>query len=309
MLNVFFGTATLSSALRLSTPLILSSVGGCYCDRAGTFNIALESFMLTSAFFAAYGAYLTANPYVGILMGILAGILCGAIFGLFVFNFGSSGIVVSIAMNLGSWGLTTLMMLSVFKTRGSFMHERLVSLPTINVPILNRIPYIKDIFNNQNILVYFALLSVVLLWVIMYKTAFGLRLRGVGINARAAQTTGTDIKKYRWYSVLITGAFCGVAGAVLPLGGTSIFSENMTAGRGFLAVAAILVGRGNPLLAALSCLLFAYTDALSLGLQNVGIPSQIVLTLPYIATIIVLALISIKGILHRKKHAPGLHNN
>ncbi len=301
MLNVLFGTATLASTLRLSTPLILGTVGGCYCDRGGVFNIALESFMLTAAFFAAYGTYLTANPYIGVLCGILAGLVCGGIFGLFVFHLGSSGIVVSIALNLGAWGFTTLMMLSVFKTRGSFMDPRLVSLPTFDIPVLNRIPYLRDIFNNQNILVYVALLSIVVMWIIMYKTAFGLRLRGVGMNPKAAQTAGTNILKYRWISLLITGAFCGLAGAVLPLGGTSIFSENMTAGRGFLVVAAILVGRGNPLMSALSCLLFAYTDALSLGLQNIGIPSQIVLTLPYVATILVLLMIGLKNLMAKKK--------
>lgn len=294
MLSILFGTSTLASALRLSTPLMLSSVGGSFCDKSGVFNIALESYMLTAAFFSALGAYLTADPYIGVLAGILAGLACGAIFGLFVLHLNSNSIVISIAMNLGAWGLTTLMMISVFKTRGSFMHPRLVSLPTFDIPVLNKIPYLRDIFNNQNILVYFTILAVIVMWVIMYRTAFGLRLRGVGINLRAAQTTGTNILKYQWASILITGAFCGMAGAVLPLGGTSIFSENMTAGRGFLAVAAILVGRGNPLLAALSCLLFAYTDALSLGLQNVGIPSQIVLTLPYVSTILVLIIIGVR---------------
>lgn len=302
MLNVFLGTTTFASTLRLATPLSLAAVGGCFCDRAGVFNIALESFMLTSAFFATLGTYQTGNAYVGVLTGILAGLICALIFGFFVLELQSDGIVVSIAMNLGAWGVTTLLMISIFKTRGSFMDERLVSLPALDIPLLNQIPYVRDVLNHQNVLVYISLIAVIVMWAVMYKTPFGLHLRGTGINSAAAQTAGIHTKKTRWISLFITGGFCGLAGAVLPLGGTSIFSENMTAGRGFLAVAALLVGKGNPLLAGLSCLLFAYTDALSLSLQNVGIPSQIVLTLPYVATVVVLIVSSAKAVAQKKRN-------
>jgi simple sugar transport system permease protein len=247
---------------------------------------------------------MTANPVYGVLAGIMAGLLCGVLFGLFVFEFNSSGIVVSIALNLGAWGFTTLMMIAIFGKRGSFTHENIISLPRVSIPIVRNIPYIREIFDRHNILVYLALLLSVAFWFIMYKTVFGLRLRGVGINSRAAQTTGTHLNRYRWYAVLITGALSGIAGSVLPLGGTSIFSENMTAGRGYLAVAAILIGQGNPILVTLSSLLFAYTEALSLGLQNIGIPSQLVLTLPYVATLVILGLNGLKKVIidERRTH-------
>lgn len=301
MLETFFEATTMASALRLATPLIFAAIGGCFCDRAGVFNIALESFMLCSAFFAALGTYFTINPYVGVLYGILAGLVCAAIFGLFVFYLGSSGIVVSIAMNLSAWGLTTLLMLFFWGSRGSFTDERLVSLPTIHFAWLEKIPYFGTIFDRQNLLVYLALVMMVMMWFVMYKTPFGLRLRGVGMNMHAAQTIGIGTLKYRWIATLITGAFCGIGGAVLPIGGTSIFSENMTAGRGFLAVAALLVAKGNPLFSGLFCLLFAYTDAVSLGLQNIGIPSQLVETLPYVTTILVLVVTGINQKLSDKR--------
>lgn len=301
MLNTLLGTVTLAATLRLATPLIFAAVGGCFGNRAGVFNIALESFMLTSAFFATYGTWLTANPYVGVLFGILAGVLCAALFGLFVFHLESDGMVVSIAMNLGAWGLTTMMMVALFGVRGSFMDERLVSLPALHFSILEPLGKVNGVLNDQNMLVYLAFVAVAVMWVVMYQTPFGLRLRGVGINARAAQTSGVNILAYKWVSTIITGVFCGIAGAVLPIGGTSVFAENMTAGRGFLAVAAILVGQGNPLLAAASCLLFAYASALSVGIQNLGIPSQLVETLPYVATILVLLIYGARNLKHVSK--------
>ncbi len=300
MLETFLGSTTMASALHLAIPLIFAAVGGCFSDRAGVFNIALESFMLCAAFFAALGTYFTVNPYIGVLCGVLAGLVCSLIFGVFVFHLGSSGIVVSIAMNLSAWGLTTLLMISFWGTRGSFVDDRLVSLPALKISWLEKIPYVGVLFSGQNILAYLALVMMFLMWFVMYKTQFGLRLRGVGMNEHAAQTIGLNTLKYRWIATLITGAFCGIGGAVLPIGGTSIFSENMTAGRGFLAVAALLVAVGNPLRAGLFCLLFAYTDAVSLGLQNIGIPSQLVETLPYVTTIVVLVATGIKQTVRRR---------
>lgn len=294
LVDVFFNNTTLASALRLSIPLIFAAIGSCFSDRAGVFNIALECFMLCAAFFAALGTWFTVNPYIGILCGIAASLICSIIFGFFVFHLKSSGIVVSIALNLSAWGLTTLLMMYFWGCRGSYIDERLVSLPTIRTDWISKLPFIGKIFYGQNILVFLGVFLIFIMWFIMYKTTFGLRLRGVGLNATASQTIGVSVKRYRWYATIITGIFCGLGGAVLPLGGTSIFSENMTAGRGFLAVAAVMVGKGNPLLTGIFCLLFAYTDAISLQLQNIGIPSQLVETFPYVTTVLVLVLSGIK---------------
>lgn len=295
MFSIIMGTITMAAALRLAVPLILSSVGGCFGDRTGIFNIALESFMLCAAFFATLGTYYTGNPYVGVACGILAGLGCSVIFGVLVFYMGSSGMVVSIAMNLGMDAFTSFLLLNIFGKRGSFMDPKLVSLPVIRLPLIEKIPYIGEILSGHNLVVYFSLLAVAGTWTAMYKTPFGLRLRSVGINEKAAQTTGTDIIRYKWYSVLLTGLFTGIAGAILPLGGTSVFTENMSAGRGFLAVAAIMIAKGNPALAALYSFLFAYAEALAASMQNFGIPSQIVLALPYFMTIAILLISGIRA--------------
>ncbi len=244
--------------------------------------------MLCAAFFATLGTYYAGSPYVGVLCGIAAGLFCAVLFGVFVFHLGSSGMVVSIAMNLGMDAFTSFLLLHLFGKRGSFMDPRLVSLPVIRLPFVHQIPYVGEVLGRHNIIVYLTLFAVIGTWIAMYKTPFGLRLRSVGINEKAAQTTGTNVLRYKWYSVLITGFFVGAAGAVLPLGGTSVFTENMSAGRGFLAVAAIMIARGNPVLAALFSFMFAYAQALAASMQNFGIPSQIVLALPYVLTIVVL---------------------
>ena len=288
MLFILFGSITMAAALRMAVPLILSSIGGCFGDRTGIFNIALESFMLCAAFFATLGTYYAGSPYVGVLCGIAAGLFCAVLFGVFVFHLGSSGMVVSIAMNLGMDAFTSFLLLHLFGKRGSFLDPRLVSLPVIRLPFVHQIPYVGEVLGRHNIIVYLTLFAVIGTWIAMYKTPFGLRLRSVGINEKAAQTTGTNVLRYKWYSVLITGFFVGAAGAVLPLGGTSVFTENMSAGRGFLAVAAIMIARGNPVLAALFSFMFAYAQALAASMQNFGIPSQIVLALPYVLTIVVL---------------------
>ena len=201
----------------------------------------------------------------------------------------------SIAMNLGMDAFTSFLLLNLFGKRGSFMDPRLVSLPVIKLPLISRIPYVGEVLGAHNIVVYLTLLAVAGTWIAMYKTPFGLRLRSVGINEKAAQTTGTNVLRYKWYSVLITGFFVGIAGAILPLGGTSIFTENMSAGRGFLAVAAIMIAKGNPVMAAVYSFMFAYAQALAASMQNFGIPSQIVLALPYFMTIAVLVVSGIRS--------------
>ena len=304
MLFILFGSITMAAALRMAVPLILSSIGGCFGDRTGIFNIALESFMLCAAFFATLGTYYAGSPYVGVLCGIAAGLFCAVLFGVFVFHLGSSGMVVSIAMNLGMDAFTSFLLLHLFGKRGSFMDPRLVSLPVIRLPFVHQIPYVGEVLGRHNIIVYLTLFAVIGTWIAMYKTPFGLRLRSVGINEKAAQTTGTNVLRYKWYSVLITGFFVGAAGAVLPLGGTSVFTENMSAGRGFLAVAAIMIARGNPVLAALFSFMFAYAQALAASMQNFGIPSQIVLALPYVLTIVVLLA---SGISARRRGSSFAH--
>ena len=293
MLRYLFSVSTWAATLRLSAPLGLAAMGSVFGHKARIFNIGLESYVLTSAFFATWGSYLFENAFMGLLFGILAGIAMSAIFGVFVLHLNADPIVVGIAMNLSSWGLTSLLLLNIFHIRGSIMDPRIKSFSTINLPFLNHIPIVNEIFNNQNILVYMTLIVVIISQIVMYRTPFGLRIRGVGINGNAMEAAGVSVIKYKWASLVITGILVGAGGAFLPLSGISMFTENMSAGKGFLAVTAARIGNGDPLKAFFACFIFAFADALSVGLQNFNIPSHLVLMTPYVITIVVMCITNI----------------
>lgn len=290
MLKILLSVSTLAATVRLSAPLALATMGSVFGHKAKIFNIGLESYILTSAFFATLGSYLFENPFMGLVYGIIAGIIMSAIFGIFVLHLKSDPIVVGIAMNLSSWGLTSLLLFNIFNIRGSIMDPRIKSFETLHIPFLDNIPFIGDILNNHNSLVYIAFITVIISQIVMYKTPFGLRLRGVGISEKAVQTNGVSVTKYKWASLIITGILAGMAGACLPLSGISMFTENMSAGKGFLAVSAARIGKGDPVKSFLACFIFAFADAIAIGLQSFNIPSQLVLMTPYIVTIVVMCL-------------------
>jgi len=180
MWKILLSTSTLAATVRLSAPLALATMGSVFGHKAKIFNIGLESYVLTSAFFATLGSYLFVNPFMGLLFGIISGVIMSAIFGAFVLHLKADPIVVGIAMNLSAWGLTSLLLFNIFHIRGSIMDPRIKSFSSINIPLLDRIPLIGKILNNHNILVYMAFAVVIISQIVMYKTPFGLRLREIG---------------------------------------------------------------------------------------------------------------------------------
>ena len=291
-MSIFFSLSTLASMVRLTAPLAFATMGACFGHKAKIFNIGMESYVLISAFFSTLGSYLFKNPWMGLLFGIISGILTSAVFGTFVLHFKGDPFVVGIAMNLGASSLTSLLLLMIFKTRGSFSSPDIVGFSRVNIPFLENIPVLNQIFNNHYSIVYLAFIVVIFSQILMYKTPFGLRLRGVGINEKASESVGVSVIKYKWYSLILTGIFTGMAGACLPLCGLSMFTENMSAGKGFLAVSAARIGVGDPLKSLIACIIFSYVDALSVSLNSINIPSQIVLMAPYVVTVIVMCFTS-----------------
>lgn len=298
MLELFAGGLVLASTLRLMTPILFVAMGGAFGHKASVLNIGLESFMAFSAFFSMYGSYLFESAWMGLLFGIVSATLASCVFAVFVLHFQSNAVVVGIALNLAGWGATTFLLDALLHTRGVFIDPRIQSFAPIDLPIIKDIPYIGEIISGQNILVYLSLILMVVCYIVMYKTPFGLRLRGVGIKAVAAQTVGINAVKYKWIAILISGVFSGLGGAYLTIGGSSMFTENISAGKGFLALAAIMVGNGHPIKTALACLVFGYTQALSVTLQSMGLPSQIVISVPYLITI---AIMFVSAIIMRMK--------
>lgn len=294
ILAMCISPVTFGAALRLSCPLIIGSTGGCFNEKTSTGNIAYECFMLVGAFFGAYGSYLSGSPFIGTLTAIAAGLVLAIIYGVLCYHLNCNAMIVSIAYNNAAWALTTLLLVIVWKTRGQFNSPLIVSYPTVNIEFIKNNAILNTLFNNNIAMVYIAYVYALIGWIVMYKTPFGLRLRGVGINPTASQTAGVNVRLYRWICLLIMGASMGAAGSYMPLCGMSLFSENMTAGRGFLCLTSILVGKGNPLKTMLIALLFGYSNAMALVFTSYDAPSQLLNMIPYIMVMIVLLVNSIR---------------
>lgn len=285
---------TFASALRLSCPLIIGSMGGCFNEKTSTGNLAYECFMLTGCFFGAWGAFVTGSPVLGSLIAILSGLALGSIYGLLVYHLNCNAMIVSVAYNNGAWAMTTLLMVITWGVRGNYTDPAIVSYKTVNIEFFKQFSVLDMLFNNSIGMVYLAFVIAAVAIIVMYKTPFGLRLRGVGINPTAAQSAGINVRKYRWICLLIMGAMMGLAGSYMPLSGSSMFTERMTDGRGFLCLTAILVGRADPFRTMLLAMLFGYSSALTLVLSSYGLPSQILSMLPYLMVMAVLLITGIK---------------
>lgn len=301
MIEILSSSSTMAAALRLATPIMLAALGGAFTYHANVFNIALEGFMLISAFFTVWGAILFGSPWIGLLIGTTSAILAALLFGLLVLKFKADNIVVGLALNLGLLGLTTWLLEAIFGVRGVIMVES-GGFPTLKIPLIDQIPYLGDVISNQNLLVYLTLAIAIFGEYFIYHNVFGIRLRAVGEYPQAAESVGIGVTRYRLYSILLSGMFSGFAGAFLTLSGASMFSENMTAGKGFIALAAVFFSQGRPSLIILAGILFGYTEATSIALQQYGVPPQLMLTMPYLITVIALTAISILQLRRRKKY-------
>jgi len=269
--------ALISSTIRLATPLILAALGGLFSERSGVINIALEGMMLAGAFTAAAVTYAAGNPYVGLLAGVAAGTLIGAIHALACIRYQADQVVTGTAINILMIGMPAFLSGAFFLSSGS----------TPQIPKENLIPWIPIVI---------AFLLVPATWYVLYNTPFGLRLRSVGENPEAADAAGVKVARMRYAGVLLSGALAGIGGAYLSIGQSSLFTRNMTSGRGFIALAALIFGKWRPVQTMLACLLFGLTEAISIQMQGVvklpsgdDIPVQFIQMVPYILTIVVLA--------------------
>jgi simple sugar transport system permease protein len=294
-MDELFTIATLAAGFRMASPLILAGLGGMVSLQTGDLNIALEGFMIIGAFFAILGSFLFQSALAGVLIAVLAAVLYSALFGLFVIRLKGDVFAVGIAMNILAGGLTVFLLRLAFGVRGSFSSPQIQALPSLNFPWLENLPLIGPLLNGESIFVYLAWIFVGLFWVLTYRTPLGFHLRAAGEHPTALETAGIPVHRIRWTASLICGAMCGLAGAHLSLGYLVLFSENMTAGRGFIALAAVIFGGTDPLRMSLTALLFGFAEGLSLRIQSSGIPSQITLMLPYIVTLLALFLRALRA--------------
>ncbi|RBI69851.1 ABC transporter permease [Roseovarius sp. TE539] len=283
----------LSTALRLSIPLIFAAMGGLLCERAGVFNIALEGQILFGAFGAAVGAYYFGSPYAGLLVAIGFGMLSGLLLAILGISLRVNQIVVGIAIILFATGFTSFMSRLLFPGGGNSL--TLDGFGPINIPILSDIPIVGKVLFAQNGLVYGALLLVLAINFLLFRTRAGMSIRAVGETPSAADAAGIHVFRTRYACVITGSAMAALGGAYLVLTQVLLFSDKMSAGKGFIALAAIVLGRWQPKLAFMACLLFGFFDAVQLRLQfnNPEIPFQVFAALPYLVSI--LALVGLMG--------------
>jgi general nucleoside transport system permease protein len=275
----------LFSTIRLATPLILAALGGMFSERSGVINIALEGKMLAGAFTAAAVTYAAdvkfgmgnASPWIGLLSAIAAGVFIAAIYAVACIRFQADQVVSGAAINILMIGMPGFLSGAFFLSSGS----------TPQLPKEHLIP-------GTPIVIAFAMVGIS--WYVMYRTPFGLRLRSVGEKPEAADAAGVSVTKIRYWGVLLAGALAGIGGAYLSIGQSSLFTRNMTAGRGFIALAALIFGKWRPVQTMLACLLFGFTEAISIQMQGAvklpsgeDIPVQFIQMVPYVLTIVVLA--------------------
>jgi simple sugar transport system permease protein len=290
MLRNIFNLTLIASTLRLATPLILAALGGLYSERSGVINIALEGLMLAGAFTAATVTIYTGEPWVGVAAAICAGVLVAAFHAVATIRYRADQVVSGTAINILFLGVPALLSGAFFDSTGATPQlPREQVLPDVLIFDPATLPRLASIFNHKP-LVYLAFILAGLTAYIIYRTRFGLRLRAVGENPEAADTAGVSVPRLRYAGVLISGALAALGGAYLSIGQNSLFTRNMTAGRGFIALAALIFGKWDPIGALLACLLFGLAEAVSIRMQGtVNIPNQFIQLIPYLLTMVVLA--------------------
>ncbi len=270
-MNEIFTIALIWSTIRLSTPLILAALGGMFSERSGVINIALEGMMLAGAFTAAAVTWAVGYSLIGLMAGMAAGLLIATIHAIACIRYRADQVVTGTAINILMIGVPPLLSGALFLSSGS----------TPQIPREHLIPRLP-------LVIAFALVAIS--WYVLYKTPFGLRLRSVGENPEAADAAGVRVARMRYAGVLLSGVLAGLGGAYLSIGQSSLFTRNMTSGRGFIALAALIFGKWRPVQTMLACLLFGFAEALSIQMQGVSqIPVQFIQLIPYVLTIVVLA--------------------
>lgn len=290
MFRTILNYTLIASTIRLATPLVLAALGGLYSERSGVINIALEGMMLAGAFTAAVVTVFTANPWIGLLAALVAGALVAALHGVATINYRADQVVSGTAINILFLGVPALLSGAFFESTGATPQlPRDQVLPDVTIFDAATSPVLASIF-NQKPLVYLAVLAVVCSVFVLKRTRFGLRLRAVGENPEAADTAGVSVVRMRYAGVIISGVLAALGGAYLSIGQNSLFTRNMTAGRGFIALAALIFGKWDPVGALLACILFGFAEAISIRMQGtVNIPNQFIQMIPYLLTMIVLA--------------------
>ena len=288
-------SALLGSMLRYATPLTFAAIGGLFSERSGVVNIALEGMMIIGAFFAILAADKLDSWWLGLLAGILAGGVAALVHAFFSIHLRADQIVAGTAINFLAYGLTGYLLIDIYGTDGT--PTDVPSIPNVHLSFIEGIPLFGDVFGQLNLMIWIAIALVFATWVIVFRTPAGLRLRSVGEHPRAADTVGINVYLVRYVAVVVSGMLAAAGGAYLSIGFINSFTEQYTAGRGFIALAALIFGNWRPFGAAAACLLFGFSSALADRLPVYSESYAVLFTsLPYVLT-----LIAVAGVIGRSR--------
>lgn len=290
MLNSFIGLT-----FQLSVPIVLGALCGTIAERGGIILLGVEGMMLMGAFAGVAGSWLTGSAFVGVLFSVLVGILVGWLYGLFCLKWKAQQSVVGVGINLFASGITAVMLKAIWGKEG--MSESVKAIPNITIPVLNKIPVIGGLFKAQSPYLYITFLIVAAVWVFFYRTKFGVRYRAIGDQPFAVQSCGVNVNRYRYIAMMIAGALAGLAGSYLSISQNNLFVVDMTAGRGFMGLAANIFGGWDPIGSLGAGLVFAIAQAGRFYLNDsvIQIPSQIIQMLPYAVTLLILLIVGKKA--------------
>lgn len=278
----------ISLALKLAVPIVFAAFAGTLSERAGVINLGLEGMMLIGAFAGALGSSLTGSPWIGVFVAILCGFLIGAIHALFCLTFRGQQIVVGVAVNLFAAGVTPLLCKIFWNKEGA--SETVTTFNNISIPILKDIPYIGKLFTEQSFYIFLMFIIYGVLWTALYKTKYGLRLRAIGDHPMGVQSQGINTVLYKYVAVIISGGIAALGGSFLSISQGNVFVLNMTAGRGFIGLAANIFGGWTPSGSLIASLFFSVVQSTRYYLIDFQIPEQFIQMIPYISTLFILII-------------------
>jgi simple sugar transport system permease protein len=284
----------ISSAIRLSVPIILTGLGATFSERSGIANIGLEGIMLIGAFTGAVGAYFSGNPWVGVLLGLLSGTLLGLLLSLLTITYKAHQFVTGIGLNIFATGLTAVLTVAFWGTQG--YSPRVEGIPTLHLAFLDHIPFIGPILSRQPYLVWLTFFLAVVSWVFFFRTKKGLRIRALGENPEAASAIGLPVNRLCYISVIISSMLASLGGVYLSLTMANLFNVGISGGRGFIGLAACIFGNWNPLGVLAAGLLFGLGEAVQIQILGGTIPPQFIAMLPYLITIV-----AVCGAMHKTR--------
>lgn len=290
-----------ASAIRVTTPILLAALAALVAELAGTPNIALEGIMLFSAFIGVIVSGFTGSLIWAVIAGIMMGMLLAGVLAYFSLKLKTNIILAAIAINIFSSGGTIFFLTTLTGDKGSSASVNSLVLPNIDIPFIKDIPVLGDIISGHHIITYVAIIAVFIVQFMLYRTSLGLRIRAVGENPEAAESVGISVNKTRITALLISGFLASLGGLFLSMGYVSWFARDMTAGRGFIALAAQALGGSSAYGVAMGSLLFGFTEASSYSLQFFDIPYEITQSLPFIITVAVLAVYAFRRLRFYKK--------